>query len=159
MFEATRKLIPLSTYKRRPTAVSPEPIYSPERTQKMRSAVEYVRERRRVFEPVRTKLRALTSAMDTMSLSTNEKRFVDELVKYFPDGELSETRTSDSQSLLDQIEYYSDAKIVDLRDSELADAGSTLPSLIDSLIERHRYQWSSVCEAYATLKVAASDQK
>lgn len=146
MFEATHTLIAASS-----GALD---------TQQMRKAVDYLRNRRREFAPVRTKLSALTAAMDSMSLSAKERRFVDALVEYFPIGTLSERQSSDSLSLLHKLQYFSDAKAVKVPDSKLEEVDPyDIQELVSDLIRKHRENWSVVCEAYAPLKIAAADRK
>jgi hypothetical protein len=147
MFEATHALIAANS--------------GPPDTQQMRKAVDYLRNRRREFAPVRTKLSALTAAMDTMSLSVKERRFVDALVEYFPIGTLSELGwTTDSESLLQKLQYFSDAKTVKVPDSNLEEVDpNDIQELVSDLIRKHHENWSVVCEAYAPLKIAAADRK
>ena len=63
MFETTKALFPLPK-EGRPRNYGP-----------IRKAIEHLRERRRAFAPVRTKLRALAAGMGDMSLSAKEKHF------------------------------------------------------------------------------------
>ena len=153
MFEKTQALIPSP-----PSVGGPKPGSS-KYIEEFRTAAEYLREQRRKFEPVRTKLRALTAAMPNVALSAEDRRFVETLIDYFPQGTLEETRT-DGESLLDKLEYFSDAKKVVVPDSALKNLRSfDLQDLIDDLVQRHRENWTNVCEAYARLKIAAADRK
>ena len=160
----------------------------PANAQQMRKAVEYLRERRRNFEPVRTKLRTLVTSMAEMSLSPKERRFVEALVAYFPIGVLP---IFSNEDLLDQYRQmlrqdFNDAQHVTVPDSKLKGMTirSTSEELLDGLeyfstvpdskleklapyieeciarlIDSHRANWSLVCEAYAPLKISAADRK
>jgi hypothetical protein len=172
MFERAKDLIPRHRHG------DPEPNHT-DFAHQFRKAVEDLRERRRSFAPVRTKLRALTAAMANMSLSAEERRFVDALVSYFPEGTLKDQPwrpITDSEGLLKALEYFSDDQNVIIpvpayQPDQAAitiessiwfkpkTAASMIESMIWSLLEEHRRKWSLVCEAYVYLKIAAADRK
>jgi len=142
MFEATRASLPSERN-------------SDEYKPKLRKAIEVLREKRREFEPVRTKLRKLTAAMGNISLSNTERKFVDALIMYFPDGE--PYFTTDSEDLVNKLELVADPIRSDsfLEEVRL----DNVKRYIDWLVEKHRRGWSYVCETYAPLKVEASGRK
>jgi hypothetical protein len=137
--------------------------------QELWKAVEYLQERRRNFEPVRTKLRALIASMAEMSLSKDERRFIEALVGYFSSGELPQDLTvpaselrerrygpSDTLGLLTTLQLVEATTMGDL---ELEKIAGDIEERIARLIDSHRTNWSLVCEAYAPLKISAADRK
>ena len=149
MFEATRSLLP------RGGTLGQSAF-----RQQMREAIAYLQKQRRAFEPLRTKLRALTTAMCTMSLSPKEKRFIEALMEYLGESTTLESY-SGSSYLLRRLE---DAQAVhtgsiELSDSEVAGiVPRDVEEIISTLVLNHRKRWSFVCEAYAPLKIAAADR-
>ncbi len=149
MFEQTGALLP--------TAYE---IGSPAHIEKMRRATKYLREKRRAFEPVRVKLRALADATQTMPVGPEEKRFLEALIEYFPMATLKESRRTDGSTLLATLEYFSDSDSPFVPDSALKKLEPyNILYLVDRLISNHRNSWSKVCEAFAPLKIAAASRK
>jgi len=95
------------------------------------------------FEPVRQKIRTITDQLAKQKLPSEEREFVNAVVRYFPSGEPSLPQSS-ARNLL----HYLDQNLT--------------PAEIDMMllktIERHRNAWSDVCTAFASLKVAVASQ-
>jgi hypothetical protein len=103
--------------------------------------------------------------MKDMSLSAEERRFVDALVEYFPQGTLFEPVTV-SESLLERLEslsdeYFSNEENVGKPDFELKYMVGPfdIHMSILGLVGGQRQRWSLVCESYARLKVKAGERK
>jgi hypothetical protein len=114
----------------------------------IRAAAKQLRERRITFEPVRVKLRALAPELGAMSLPAVEREFVAALIDYFPSFE---TKCSLSWSVLSFLELVDAHEMPDYR-TALFHALMLIRGVID-FQQRH---WSTVCEAYARLRVAAT---
>lgn len=89
MFEATYRLLPSESLRQG----------SPEFTNQIRVSLEYLRDKRLAFAPVRVKLLALIKAMEEMSLSEEEAEFVRTLTDYFPQGAVLRERTYSEEVL------------------------------------------------------------
>jgi len=155
MFEVTCSLLPGHGSKR---VLNPS---SPGYKQQMRKAIAYLQKQRRAFEPLRTKLRALTRAMVTMSLSAKERRFVEALIKYLRGDSMQEPESSDSSDLLCYLQEAPAAHggIDELSDSEMMGiVPQDIEGIVSTLVLNHRKRWSLVCEAYAPLKIDAADR-
>ncbi|HEV7572083.1 MAG TPA: hypothetical protein VGQ21_11350 [Thermoanaerobaculia bacterium] len=96
-----------------------------------------LREKRREFEPVRQKVRALVSVLAKRELPPEERRFVDAVLRYFPSGD-----PALPQSAATTILKYLDRA-----------APEDVDLLIDATIQRQRDAWSDVCTEYAALKI------
>lgn len=151
MFEKTHSLLPGGEY----------PKYgSKEYIEHMRKATEYLREKRRAFEPVRTKLWALAIETQKMSVGDEERAFLDALLAYFPDATLEEGPSTAGESLLKTLEYFSDAENAQTPDSAFEElAPFAIGYLVMKLVSEHREKWSRVCETFAPLKIAAATRK
>jgi len=134
----------------------------PEDYGKLVNAVEYLRQQRIKFEPLRVEIRSLSTLLGISAphkskvrlpkLSTSGRRFVQAVINYFPSG-ITETSSSESQKLLRLIEnsiepitmerYKSDFDSSDL-------AGLHLD--LRSTIKNCRFKWQAVCERYSVLK-------
>jgi len=148
MFEATRSLLPRSGT-----------LGSSVFRQQMREAIAYLQKQRIAFEPLRTKVRALTTAMGTMSLSPEEKLFIDALMEYFRESSTVEPYSVSSYLLYHLQEASVHNEIIELSDSEVAGiVPRDVEEIISTLVFNHRQRWSLVCEAYAPLKIAAADR-
>jgi hypothetical protein len=120
--------------------------------------IDYLREARRKYEPVRTKLRALVGAMKDSDMREDVTRFIGAVVAYFPDGTL-EVKTMSSTGatqVLQALELYGVGDIPDdpfLRSKSAVNYGR---AILKRLEADTRQRWAWVCEAFAALKVSVS---
>jgi hypothetical protein len=142
MFEETRRLLP-SRSRQGPLASQIADLKKP---------AEYLRQKRTEFEPVREKLRALAKSMKDAELEPNVRRFIDEVVDYF--HQWLPTTGSVSVDLLAKIE--DSIRKGGVSSDELARSRELIDGHISALIDGHRKNWSSVCEAFAPLKVRSA---
>jgi len=147
MFETTRSLLPRGGT-----------LGSSAFRQQMREAVAYLQKQRMAFEPLRTKLRALTKAMRTMSLSPKEKLFIDALMEYLEGSSTLPPQYTGSSYLLRRLQDAHNRSL-ELSDSEVAGiVPRDVEEIISTLVLNLRERWSLVCEAYAPLKIAAAER-
>lgn len=111
---------------------------------RVNNAKAQLREKRIEFEPVRQKIRTISGQLAKKKLQSEERQFVDAVVRYLPSGEPSLPRSSARTLLL-----YLDQ---DLTPAEI-------DMMLLKTIERHRNAWSDVCIAFASLKVTVASQQ
>ena len=97
-------------------------------------------------------MHALAVAMKPMSFSGEERQFVEAVLRYFPEGTLSGF-TTDSQELLDWLEYFRDSPSISTPNYR-APGPLDIRGKVIFLIGEHRQCWSLVCESYARLKTS-----
>ena len=151
-------------------------IYS----KKVDETIDYLRQRRIEFEPVRRKLIALIDAVKMSNLDDKSRLFVESLVDYFPIGTARFHHSSSSSEMLTLLEihraelekrllidneeetYWINSSRGAILDGGIVDEQKLLISLpdilmyVNKIITAHRNKWSIVCETYAPLKIAQS---
>ena len=115
-------------------------------------SLNFLKEKRVQYEPVRTNLKAFLHELREMDLQTEERELLYALIWYFPKGELSARSTAASKIFTsldvmldehsDERKYLDDASKVRWLRHEL---GNTVLDLKDA--------WSDVCTKFAKLKV------
>lgn len=113
----------------------------------VRAAADELRSLRRVYEPVRVRLRSLAEALDRTGLPPLEKAFAAAVLAYFPGGELRvdaegrDLRTSGS-AVLDHLYRSLDGGL-----------RMNISTLIRDTLKMHRLQWTAVCDTYAAMQL------
>jgi len=147
---------------------------------KVDEIIDYLRQRRIEFEPVRRKLIALIDALKMSNLDYKSRIFVESLLDYFPIGLARVQPSTSSSEMLTLLEMHrAELEQKELIDNEKEiywieksrgailygekiDEQGFLTSLSDismyvnKIITAHRQKWSIVCEAYVPLKIAQS---
>jgi len=150
MFETTKTLLPKPS----------EEIGSKRYMRRITRATEYLRKKRRVFEPVRVKIRALAMEARDKPSAVEEKQFFNAILNYFPPASLSFGGPSTGTTLLQCLAYFSHGDTVRDAIRFFEDGnGGDIRDLVDQLLKESREKWSSICEAYAPLKVEAASRK
>ncbi len=160
MFESTRKLLPgyYSTGRSIPGFDGTPGEGSEEYLLRLRTAKEDLRRRRREFEPVRIKIRALHSTLDLESLEEQERAFVESVIHYLPDTETRDVKSISHRLLhyLDSLDNGGNEEFESQVWNELEptiDTVGGMESYIREVIYDHVQKWSDVCKSYAALKV------
>lgn len=128
-----------------------------EYNQRVRSALEYLEDKRTEFEPVRDKLRTLAATLSRADLDQDVTAFVGALILYFPSACVPKAESA-SQDLHGRLRYWDESSLTSA--SELAtqeDSQQAIRRFIPLLIDEHRKHWSRVCEHYASLQIRATD--
>jgi hypothetical protein len=128
-----------------------------EGVKRLREAASYLSAKRLEFEPVRVKLRSFVLELREHNPVALADRFVDALVRYFPDGELLGDST---RARMCEMALETTLSLVDRGTSLSADDfnGGIAPVAYHILatIQGQRVRWSVVCEEFARLKLRVS---
>lgn len=131
--------------------------------EKTRYVIDYLQEKRREFEPVRSKLRVMIDELKDVEINTEADDFIRAVIQYFPEGNIISENNSHKDS--NNYEYKSSsAHILDRLTEAIVNENKTdstekeieefdLKDIILKTIDYHQKAWQDVCRAFIRLKI------
>jgi len=135
-------------------------ITQADRSKAFKEAIRSLRLRRKQFEPIRVRLRALSNelAANLSKFGPEARQFIQAVLKYFPQGNIDTHIWPPSPSavlleILEQSRPLKNNLAGDIRIYEHA------RRTIEHNIRSHEETWSELCIAFAKLRVAVATSK
>jgi hypothetical protein len=110
-------------------------------------ALEHLRNKREVFEPLRIKLRAMLPELKKIEINEEADDFIAAVINYFPSGINEAERKWSNPSVSYGLVRYMEHK--------LGSPSRELHQLIEHILYFNRQNWEEVCRSYMRLKVKA----
>jgi hypothetical protein len=119
----------------------------------MRETERFVRQARLEFEPVRTKLKALTRELGRAKFGKEGDEFIASVLEYFPDGAFdTKQHSSGATTVLGAMKPLLQESENQLGPHRLKKIESDVHHLLYSLEEDYKEKWNRVSDTYAAMR-------